>query len=399
MSELGDALENLVAAGGAENTGPASRSVRPPSGWEPGVAWDGQSGTVTTGPMSGPPPKKWDDILKVWGLDPDEVEIIEPVQLRAWDAQSKDEGIRRMFYYRVQVRRRREGLNLDELLDEVRKWKAPKRVEPTGEGLAFVVAYADTQLGKPDGDGTAGTVRRVLEKTDAAVARLKELRKAGRQVDSLYVCILGDCIEGFNSQGGRLAWRNELTLTEQVRLYRRLLLQVVKILAPHAPRVVVATIPGNHDEAVRTGDVMSTRYDDSWAIEGAVAVADALQLADGYDHVSFVFPAKDELTLTLDMAGTGVGLAHGHQCKGKAHKWWAEQGHGLQPIGDPSVVVLLTGHYHHLRVEQSGARTWIQTPALDGGSTWWRHRTGQDAPAGLVTMLVGGGKWGDLAVL
>lgn len=392
---LSDELENLSAVGGTEDT-PASKSVRPPSGWEPGIAWDGTQGTLTTGPMSGPPPKKWDDILKVWGLDPDEVEIIEPVQLRAWDAQTKDEGIRRMFYYRVQVRRRREGLNVEELLEEVRKWKAPKRPAATGEGLAFCVAYSDTQLGKIDGDGTPGTVRRVLSKTDDAVARLKELRKSGRKVDSVYICILGDCIEGFESQGGRLAWRTDLTLTEMVRVYRRLVLQIVKAFAPLAPRVVVAVIPGNHDEAVRK---VTTRADDSWAIEGAVAVADALEMADGYDHVSFVFPKKDSMTVTLDMAGTGVGLAHGHQCRGKAHKWWADQSHGLQPIGDPSVTVLLTGHFHHLRVEQTGARTWIQAPALDGGSAWWVDKTGQDAPSGIVTMLVGGGKWGDLAVL
>lgn len=398
MSELHNRLHQLANAGDTAQ-GPASRSVRPPAGWEPGIAWDGNTGAVTTGPMTGPP-LAWDDILAVWGLDPAEVEVVEPVQLRAWDAPDKENGVRRMFYYRAQVRRRREGVNVDELLDIVRKWKPGKQPPPaTGTGSAFVVAYADTQIGKPDGDGTAGTVERVLTKTDAAVARLKELRKAGRDIDSIYICSLGDCIEGFNSQGGRLAWRNELTLTEQVRVYRRLLLHIVRTFAPLAPRVVIATVPGNHDEAVRTGDVMSTRYDDSWAIEGAVAVADALQLAEGYEHVSFVFPGKDELTITLDIAGTGVGLAHGHQCKGKAHKWWADQGHGLQPIGDPSVVLLLTGHYHHLKVDQSGGRTWVQAPSLDGGSTWWRHRTGQDAPPGLITMVVGGGVWGDLAVM
>lgn len=398
MSELTDALDALTSPGDTA-TPPASGSQRPPSGWEPGIAWDGNSGTVTTGPMTGPP-THWDDILKVWGLDPAEVEIIEPVQLRAWDGQTK-EGVRRFFYYRVQVRRRRQGLDLTELLDEVRKWKPRKRPPhaATGDGHAFVFVLSDTQLGKPDGDGTAGTVRRVLDKTEAAVDRLRELRRAGRTVDSVYICVLGDCIEGFNSQGGRLAWRNELTLTEQVRVYRRLLLQIVRTFAPLADRVVVATVPGNHDEAVRTGDAMSTRYDDSWAIEGAVAVADALQLAEGFEHVSFVFPKRDDLTITLDMAGTGVGLAHGHQCKGKAHKWWADQAHGVQPIGDPSVVLLLTGHFHHLRVEQTGRRTWIQVPALDGGSQWWVVKTGQDAPAGLVTLLVGGGSWGDLAVL
>lgn len=44
-------------------------------------------------------------------------------------------------------------------------------------------------------------------------------------------------------------------------------------------------------------------------------------------------------------------------------------------------------------------QTFIQAPALDGGSVWWRHTTGQDAPPGVLTMTVGGGGWDDLRVL
>lgn len=392
---IADALERLKSTGHHPD-GTPSESQRPPAGWEPGIAWDGTNGTLTTGPMTGPP-AAWADILKVWNLDPTEVEIVEPVQLRAWDAQTK-EGIQRMFYYRVQIRRRREGLNLDELLETIAKWKPRKPVPQTTGGLAYLVNYADLQIGKIDGEGSAGTVHRVLEKTDAAAARLKELRKAGRQIDTVYLNWLGDCIEGFESQNGRLAWRTDLTLTEMVRVYRRLILHAVKVFAPLAGTVVVPVIPGNHDEAIRK---VTTRADDSWAIDAASAVADALELApEGYQHVSFVFPKKDELTITLDMAGTGVGLAHGHQFRaGKAHAWWADQAHGIQPIGDPFVKLLLTGHLHHLRVEQTGQRTWIQMPALDGGSQWWVNKRGQECPPGLVTLCTANGTWGDLAVL
>lgn len=391
---MSDALDALTAAG--EIPEPPRRPDKiHPSGWEPGIAWDGNAGQVTTGPMAGPP-ADWAKILEVWNLDPNEVEIVEPIQLRAWDTQTSD-GVRRMFYYRASVRRKREGLDVSELLDEIRGWKAPKRPEATGEGLAYLVAYSDTQIGKPDGDGTEGTIRRIVEKTDSAVFRLKELRKSGRKVDTIYLAFLGDHIEGYNSQGGRLAWRNELTLTEMVRVWRRLLLQIVKQFAPLGAQVVVVIVPGNHDEAVRTGDVMSTRYDDSWAVEAGSAVADTLNEIEGYEHVSFVFPKRDELTITLDVAGTIVGFAHGHQTRGKTHDWWAKQAHGLQPIGDSTL--LLTGHYHHLKVDQSGAKTWIQAPALDGGSQWWKHKTGQDSPSGLVTLLVGDGGWGDLAIL
>ena len=49
--------------------------------------------------------------------------------------------------------------------------------------------------------------------------------------------------------------------------------------------------------------------------------------------------------------------------------------------------MLVSAHFHHLRVEHTGgSRTWLQIPALDGGSPWYRRRTGEDAPTGLVSV-------------
>jgi hypothetical protein len=31
----------------------------------------------------------------------------------------------------------------------------------------------------------------------------------------------------------------------------------------------------------------------------------------------------------------------------------------------------------------------VGIPALEGESRWWRHKTGQQSPPGMVTMLVG----------
>lgn len=391
---LGDALEGLVDPGGEGQF--QSQPVKHPAGWEPGVAWDGHGGTLTTRPLESAP-EDWADLLAVWDLDPDVFEVVEPVQYRAWDANLGEGNVQRMYYYRATIRRRRAaGLGVDELVAAIGRHK-PKRPEPTGHGDSFVVLAGDLQIGKVDGDGSVGTVDRFLAKTDAAVRRVKELRKAGREIDSITLAWLGDCIEGIVSQGGSLAaaGRVDLTVTEQVRIYRRLMLHQIKAFAGLAGRIVVPVVPGNHDEAQREGKTVR-RYDDSWAVEGAVAVADALQLAGGYEHVSFVFPERDDLTITLDVEGTVCGFAHGHQFRRDAVKWWSGQAHGMQPIGDATL--LFGAHLHHLRVEQSGAKTFVQIPALDGGSVWWRHATGQDSPPGLVTLLVGSGGWGDLAV-
>jgi predicted phosphodiesterase len=259
------------------------------------------------------------------------------------------------------------------------------------------VVLADTQVGKIDGGGSDQIIENVMSKIDAAVIRLKELKKTGRQIDAIYLPQLGDCIEGMNSQGGKHIWRTDLDLTSQIRVYRRLLLHMVKSFAPHAPRIVVPCVAGNHDEAVRVGNSMATTYTDSFALDAASAVADALADHPDFKHVSFVFPKYDTLTVTLEMCGTVVGLAHGHQCRGKAVEWWKNMAHGQQDIGEATL--LLTGHYHHLRIEQSGRKTWMQAPALDGGSTWFENSSGQAAPAGMLTMLVGKGWWQDVAVL
>lgn len=394
---LDDDLNALVEPGNISSYRP-SVMHRHPSGWEPGVAWDGDAGTLTSQPLDAEP-SDWAELLSVWDLDPTVFEVVEPVQYRAWDAPDGEGGLRRLFYYKATIRRRVEGRkSVDELLAVLKRKKAPKPPVGSPDGFVYCVPAGDLQLGKPDGDGTEGTIERFSVKTDAAVQRLKELRRLGRPISGVMLPWLGDCVEGLVSQGGALAaaGRLDLTMTEQLRVLRRLMLHQIQQFAPLSDRIIVPVVPGNHDEVQRVGKVQR-RYDDSWAIEGAAAVADALKLASGYEHVSFVFPARDELTITLDVAGTVVGFAHGHQFGRDPVKWWAGQAHGMQDVG--SATLLLAAHLHHLRIEQGGAKTFIQIPALDGGSVWWRHKTGQDAPAGMVSLLIGDGGWRDLAVL
>lgn len=384
-----DELSNL-----GEEESYKKQKLAHPKGFEPGISWDGSDGWIVTEPMTGPP-ADWKRILEVWNLPTDgSVEVIEPIQMRAWDTQTKD-GIQRMFYYRANVRSNKTKQTTNELLQVVEKWK-PVKVKTEENELAYVVPYADMQIGKLDGGGSEKTVERILEKTDLAIDRLKQLRKLNKHIGTIYLPQLGDCIEGFNSGGGNRAWRNDLDLTTQIRVYRRLLLHIVKSFAPLAEKVIVPCVPGNHDEAVRFGNTMATNSTDSFALDAASAVAEAIDLW-GADHVSFVFPKFDTLTTTLDMNGTIVGMIHGHQTRNKAMDWWAKQAHGMHPIGDASL--LLSGHFHHLNVLQSGAKTWIQMPALDGGSQWFADKTGADAPAGLVSFTTANGKWSDLIVL
>jgi len=388
--------DDLSKLGDDEQRKRVAKSI--PAGFEPGIEYDSSGGVLRSVPRPAGDEPDHAELLAEFELDPMKWRItgLRRSKWQRWDGEWL-ESFRATFVPTSGA----HHVPIDDLLQIVGKWKpqtpSRKPTEARSATLAYVVVLADTQVGKIDGGGSEEIIKNVLHKTDLAVARLKELRKAGRDIGTVYLPQLGDYIEGMNSQGGKHIWRTDLDLTSQIRVYRRLLLHMVRTFAPLAERVIVPCVPGNHDEAVRVGNSMATTYTDSFALDAASAVADALADHPDYKHVSFVFPKYDTLTVTLDMAGTVVGLAHGHQFRGKAVDWWMKQSHGMQDIGEATL--LLSGHLHHLRVEQSGAKTFIQSPALDGGSTWFQNSSGQAAPAGMLTLTVGGGGWSDLLIV
>ena len=75
-----------------------------PQGWEPGVAWNGREGTLTTPPLEADPTTGvWSELVADWGLDPLTTEVVEgSVQVRAWDTHDG----RRLRYYRATLRAR-----------------------------------------------------------------------------------------------------------------------------------------------------------------------------------------------------------------------------------------------------------------------------------------------------
>lgn len=398
-----DINEALAATAPAPT--PQRRRRDHPTGFE--WEWNGCEGFIQTGPLKDRP-RTWDEFIRDAGLDPDEVEVIEPVHVKGWDVtqveiidgDKRSETVR-FHGYRLNVQRRGVRLDIAELVKAAKR-KATALPPASVSDQAFVIALGDLQLGKVDGDGVEGTVGRFLSTTGAAIKRYRRIAKGA----PIYLIHLGDCVEGFMSQGGANAWRTSLTTTEQVRLYRRLLVEQVRALAAVAPRLVVAGIPGNHDEAHRP---LHT-YGDSWAIDAVSAVRDALDLAGNYDHVTMHTPARDELTLTLDICGTVVAMAHGHQFGTGAEGWknWLKgQAYGRQSVGDADV--LLGAHRHFLKIQEDGGnprpdgtipvRTFIQVPALESGSQWWKHKTGEWGNPGIVTALMGGGSWSQLEVL
>jgi hypothetical protein len=176
-------------------------------------------------------------------------------------------------------------------------------------------------------------------------------------------------------------------VTEAIRIVRRLMLHQLAVLSSMADEVLVPVVAGNHDLVRRDRNVP---MNDSWAIEAAVAVQDALELSGQYEHVTFIYPDPDELTITVDAGGYVVAFTHGHVVSNPDRMlgWWEDQAFGRQEAGEADM--LASAHFHHYRMRSAGRRrTWLQIPAQDGGSDWYRVKKGEDQSAGLISVWLG----------
>lgn len=404
---LSDRLEHLADAG---STHPAASGT--PSGWEPGIKYEPDGSRIVTLPPSPAltDEQSWTAAVRALGADiPDgyRVRLVEAkYDPAAWHRDGQTTTIpgrrlpvtqlavtRPVWRYRFVVEPAPSRVDVDELLRAIRKRRRPAAA--TTDAATFAFVCGDLQIGKPDGDGSAGTVERFYDSLDRAVTRYKALRKRG-QAGAVLLAFVGDCPEGTQSQGGRLIARLDLTLTEQIRVLRRLFADEVSAFADLTDTITVAAVPGNHGEATRTSDQMSTRYDDSWDIEALVQVADVMK-AKGHDHVSWLFSGRDELHAVVDITGTRVGLLHGHQVRKDMSAWLGAKALDRDAIGTADIV--LSGHRHTLRVEHLGPTTWMQTGALDGGSKWWTHKGGLSSPPAALTFVTRDGRWHGLEVV
>ena len=399
------ALADAVAA--LEPSEPARRGkTSHPKGWEPGFEWDGSKGTVNTGPLSDRP-KTWDAYLIDSGLDPAEVEVIEPVQVRGWDspiAAKQGGGVARMHYYRLNVRRKAVSqlpdlVSLFKLARTSRKAKVPAATETVE--TATVALWADPQTGKV---ASRGGTPDLIERVEKYLAGLDDYSRKHRN-DAAYLLDLGDAVEGFENTAQQ-GFTNDLSLPAQVELATSLLLEAVKRLAATHSRVVLAGVGSNHCRWRRGKEALGKPGDD-WGIHMLRQIDKALRLAgDAYAHVTVRIPDDWEETLALDVAGTIIGLAHGHQANKPdlIPDWWAKQTHGGQPVAHADILV--TGHYHALRVQPTGrsphsnrAKWLIQAPTMDNGSDWYRYRQGSDSDPGLAVFTVTQHGWDDLKLI
>lgn len=254
----------------------------------------------------------------------------------------------------------------------------------TVEGSLYLAGERMTVTHNCEGDGSEGIARRWTATIDrAAEAYARHTQRHGQT--EILLALVGDCIEGNQSQNRTLPL--DLTITEQVRVYRRALIHAVRVLAPLTHKLTLAAVGGNHDEAAR-GD-RATRLDDNWATEGAIAVGDALALTPGYEHVTVLVPPVAQGYMTIKVGSSVFTLAHGHQWRrGKAAEWLAN--HAYHKGAPAGADFLLHGHWHSTSITVDGPRSILCSSTLDGGSPWYRERAGAETRTGGLSFTATG---------
>jgi hypothetical protein len=156
-------------------------------------------------------------------------------------------------------------------------------------------------------------------------------------------------------------------------------------------------IGGNHGEAKRRQVVHDVRRQRDVEVIRA-GRRDHRPEPRAYGHVRF-HPAGQPDD-HLDIGGTIVGMAHGHQARkgatpqARMKDWWKGQAFGFRPVGDASL--LLPGTTTSLMVDEDGPRTLIMAPTIDSGSQWWEETAGNPS---VGRSPCGPNGWDDLKLL
>lgn len=372
-----------------------------PAGWAPYSEHTDQIGKAIVRLPS--PDASHRDLLIGAGFNPDEWQISGPINARKWMAYDG----RWLHYFRFDVIAGESvehvQTHVDELVKAIRK-RTPTTPRFTGASDAWVYVAADWQVGKAEGDsGTEQTIARVLESLDMAKQQVKDLRRLGRRMPHGALVGLGDLVEGCAGFYPNQSFLIDRNRRDQGKITRELITHAIDELSPLFDAFSIATVAGNHGENRQDGKKVTDDADND-DVAAFEAVREAFDRA-GQTSLDWTIP-QGELSIALELGGVEIGMTHGHLFrKGatpqqKAVGWWKDQTFGLQAVAKARI--LLSGHFHHFSATVAGCRTHVQVPAMDPGSKWFRDSSGEDSPAGAVTMRLDAGEtlgWADLQIL
>lgn len=358
-----------------EGLTPAPR-VDAPKGWSPAITFDGFNGEAVTPGTTNKP--DFDEYLREAGYDPETVEVVGNVRTSRWQRYDGEW----LTSYRFNFTTRNPEVDLPLLWKTAKKQIPKPRVIESDKSL--VVLLADFQIGKTDErGGTPELISRVF----AIYERLEAKFRSGKYAEIVLVDV-GDIVEGFsNTADMNQAVTNDLSLMQQVDVAVSLVWDLVKRASKFAP-VKYVSVASNHCQFRLNKQRVGKVGQDDWGVMIAQQVH-RLGKETGVS-VEVLIPQPQDESLALSVQGHILGVVHGHQANRPEGipDWWRKQAFGNQPVGNSELLV--TGHFHHLRVQElgdngnGGSRFWVQAPTMDAGSGWYRLTSGEDSKPGVA---------------
>ena len=366
-----------------ENLEPAEKLQTAPN-FRPAIEFDGVEGVATT-PAYAKEPENFDEFLRSAGIEPTEIEVIHPIRTSRWQQR---EGGDWLVSYRFSFRRKNSEIDLPLLMKEARKSVGKAKSQKPSD-KALIVCPADLQVGKT---GSRGGTKELIERVLISFDLIEERMKAGKY-ERIYLLDLGDIIESVSNQAhyAQLA-TNDLSPMQQTDVAASLMLDLVKRASKYAP-VTYGSVASNHCQNRFKGQQVGKPGLDDW---GIVILQQLRRVTKelGLD-VEYLIPQPEDEGFAFRYGINTIGVVHGHQAKlpEGIKKWWQQSTFGNQWVQPCDL--LITAHFHHLRVEElgqrfdgKGSKFWVQCPTSDAGSDWYRRVAGEDSTTGILTIEI-----------
>ena len=329
------------------------------------------------------------NFIKSKGQNPDEVTF-------TWGVTTNPNG---GFWNKLNNVRPKTGtkaINVTQIEQRCRDYRPAITLKGEPAAKSLIIVATDFQLGKTDWNGgTKDTINQVLESfTNAAQQAVIE------RPQEIVIVDAGDVIENIYSTSSQLA-TNDVDLPGQVEAAMHVMLTGIQMLAPLAPSLKYVAVSSNHGQhrigqKSPAGDVHA-----DYGLTVAKMLGHALKLnQQAFGHVEVITPEPYMESVAFATSGSHIGVVHGHQAGNvdKIGEWWKGQSHGNMPTADARI--LITGHWHSFRVQQSGDARWIFVgPASDRGSSWFTNLRGEQAQSGMLTFLTHNNQWEQLQIM
>jgi len=376
----------------------------------PSVSLTGDSGVIKTGTVN-EPITDWTDTIKLWGLDPEVFEVIQPVTMKAW---GKPGEFRYSYAARIQKKAPEETpiedrVDIQGWRDNLRNLEFIPGRSFQNSGLSYLIMVADPQLGKP---GTQEALNNWTNGINGHHLRIRHLIDAGYPIEKIALAFMGDEHEGAVGNYASQPYEIELNYSDQITLDFDMRTWSIRTLLEDGLRMNIASVPSNHGEHTRFGSnkALTSIYDNSSTMVASLVK----KVFDGTgvgDDIKWDI-ATDRQDANLELSGVKVNFTHGHVSNGSGPKTGGVSSKNAiekQILGRTSELVdtslFVTAHYHHFNVIEDRGRTFFGCPALEAekSSQWFYDSSGVWSKPGMLGMVVGlaAGErgWDELSVI